>query len=80
MTNCTLAETADSATPHIPTRSTRAAECPFRAEGLCDLTEPSPSRCERCERYADLLRSARELYGGVRWTVNAEGMLVELET
>jgi|GEM_PF-2702075 len=49
------------------------APCAFALEGLCDT--PQNARCGRCQRYNELLRSARELYAGTRWFLSPDGML-----
>jgi len=49
------------------------APCAFALEGLCDT--PGDARCGRCQRYNELLRSARDLYTGTRWFLSPDGML-----
>ncbi len=53
--------------------------CAFAAEGLCGKAHTDAERCNECQRYNDLLRSARELYSNVRWLLTPDGMLVGLD-
>lgn len=48
--------------------------CAFVAAGLC-TEAPGSAACRQCRRYADLLRSARDLYEDVRWILSPDGML-----
>jgi hypothetical protein len=57
--------------------STKAL-CAVRADGLCAIDDPTEAKCGNCDRYADLLRSARELYADVAWAVTPEGVLQEI--
>lgn len=67
--------TAEAAQNHIG-----EALCMFAAEGLCEYDLARGDRCEQCERYADILRQARELYGDVRWVVTPDGLLHDLRS
>ncbi|NLH97864.1 MAG: hypothetical protein GX446_00030 [Chthonomonadales bacterium] len=56
------------------------APCMFAAEGLCDYDPETGTRCDACERYADILKRAQELYGGVRWVVTPDGLLYDMQS
>lgn len=59
--------------------TSREVVCAFAVDGLCDAPDRRSGRCERCERYAELLRSARELYADVRWFISPDGMLYDVD-
>ncbi|MBM3493081.1 MAG: hypothetical protein FJX72_01980 [Armatimonadetes bacterium] len=73
MTTTELRRAPDRAAP-----ADDIATCAFALEGLCELGDAPGQRCEACERYNDLLRQARDLYGGGRWRVNPDGLLQEM--
>ncbi len=55
-------------------RSTR----PCGQGGVCDHKGDAVKLCEQCERYAGILRSAREVYSTGKWLVGPDGILQEV--
>jgi hypothetical protein len=70
--------TTDRRTPASADQTDTIVPCGFAADGLCNRHDELAGRCETCERYNDLLRRARELYVGVVWAVNPDGLLQEV--